>query len=275
MTDPIVPNSSSAGVILEPSKKKQCAPSKRWCFTWNNYQEGDTEMMIDKLRTISSKYIIGLECGEKGTPHLQGYIEFSRKLRPKPIFSDCIHWEKAKGNRQENLQYCSKENNYHTNFKMPKALKLININNMHFWQLWLLEHLYGDTDDRTVVWIWDEVGGIGKSQFAKFCCSKLNCICVGGKATDIFCGIARYNEAEGLYPEIVIIDCPRDKISYMNYGAIESVKNGLIFSGKYESAMCVFNSPHIVVFANSPPDESKYSKDRWIIKEIRDVHEPI
>jgi len=56
----------------------------------------------------------------------------------------------------------------------------------------------------------------------------------------------------------------------MNYGAIEQVKNGLVFSGKYESSMLIFNPPHVVIFANDTPDESMYSNDRWHIHKITD-----
>ena len=65
--------------------------------------------------------------------------------------------------------------------------------------------------------------------------------------------------------KMLIIDHPRSGGRF-NYGAVESISNGYFFSGKYESGMCVFNPPHIVVFSNMPPDKNneEISKDRII-----------
>ena len=52
----------------------------------------------------------------------------------------------------------------------------------------------------------------------------------------------------------------------MNYEVIESVKNGVVFSTKYESQMKVFKTPHVIIMANFAPDESKMSSDRWDIR---------
>jgi hypothetical protein len=57
----------------------------------------------------------------------------------------------------------------------------------------------------------------------------------------------------------------------VNYGAIEQIKNGLLFSGKYEGGQCVFNQPHVIVFANAEPKEEQMSMDRWDIREISPI----
>jgi hypothetical protein len=54
---------------------------------------------------------------------------------------------------------------------------------------------------------------------------------------------------------LVICDVPRAAGNFVNYGALEQVKNGLFFSSKYESEMAVFNPPHVICFANSKPKE--------------------
>ena len=58
------------------------------------------------------------------------------------------------------------------------------------------------------------------------------------------------------------MDLARDSHDYVNYGALEQLKNGLVYNTKYESGMRMFDTPHVVVFSNFPPDETKISPDR-------------
>ncbi len=66
----------------------------------------------------------------------------------------------------------------------------------------------------------------------------------------------------------MILDLPRHNVDYVNYGLLEQLKNGCMFSGKYEGGQFVFPIPHVVVFANQAPDMSKFSLDRWLIKSL-------
>jgi len=262
----LVLDSVGTGNTITVPKKKQCNPSKRWCFTLNNYKEGDIQLISAKC----AKYIIGKEVGESGTPHLQGYIEFDRRVRPMGIYTDMpgIHWEKCRGSREDNIKYCSKDGIYVTNLNIDKPLVLLKESDFYPWQKWLFNKLMEPANSRTVYWIYDEAGNIGKSSFAKMMCYAFNGIVVNGKANDMFQGISGYKESNGCYPGLIFVDCPRHNIDYMNYGGIETIKNGHVFSGKYESKQMFFNPPHVVCFANSPPDESKFSADRWCIKKV-------
>lgn len=93
---------------VEGNNRKRC---RAWCFTLNNYTEDDEKL----LSTIKCRYIIyGREVGDEGTPHLQGYVYFAsqktfarmKKLLPR------AHLEAAKGNPDQNIEYCSKDGNY-------------------------------------------------------------------------------------------------------------------------------------------------------------------
>jgi len=89
--------------------------SKKWCFTVNNPPEF-TEETAAALKQLTTFVIIGLETGESGTPHWQGYLETdNRKTRTalSKWFSDTLnlnpHLERSKGTAIENIKYCSKD----------------------------------------------------------------------------------------------------------------------------------------------------------------------
>lgn len=127
------------------------------------------------------------------------------------------------------------------------------------WQAALLTELAGPVDERKVFWVVDTTGGKGKTYLAKHL---VDChgafYCNGGKHADI---VYAY-QAE----RIVIFDYVRDAEQYVQYGVIEQLKNGCCFNSKYTSGMKRFEQPHVVVFSNFHPDQSKLSADRWDIR---------
>lgn len=65
--------------------------------------------------------------------------------------------------------------------------------------------------------------------------------------------------------KILIIDVPRSKAEHLQWSFVEQVKDGQLFSPKYESAMMYFEPPHVLVFMNEEPDMTQLSADRWKI----------
>lgn len=62
---------------------------------------------------------------------------------------------------------------------------------------------------------------------------------------------------------VVLWDVPRDSGDKINFGAMEAMKNGQCFSGKYQSVQKIFNIPHLVVFANCvPPSDPRRGLSR-------------
>jgi hypothetical protein len=56
-----------------------------------------------------------------------------------------------------------------------------------------------------------------------------------GKSNDMFNMLAKFSNKRKL---IIVVDAPRCISDYINYGAIEAIKNGLVCSGKYTSQPC-------------------------------------
>lgn len=81
--------------------------SRNICFTLNNPTENTVEWS-DKVRYA----VWQLEKGESGTPHLQGYVEFSAPVsytHCKTFLSQRVHLEKRYGTREQARVYCMKE----------------------------------------------------------------------------------------------------------------------------------------------------------------------
>ncbi len=258
------------GGPLKPGNTIRVSTSKNWCFTLNNYKEDDINNIIKGGPDY--KYIFQEEIGEKGTIHLQGFIKFNKRVRPKNLFNPKIHWEKCKGSEKQNIEYCTKLNTkngkIYTNMRLPKPLKLLKVEDMKKWQLEIIDIINRKPDDRKIYWYWDKIGNTGKSVLSKLLCAKYDALICSGKASDIKYLIVKYHEKTGIYPELLIFDIPRSMIDYMSWTGIEEVKNGCFCSSKYECNMVIMNCPHIICFANSEPDKDKLSIDRWIIREI-------
>ena len=98
----------SPGPVSQTPKSKG-APAKNWCFTLNNY----TDQELQQLKELDCAYIIiGKETGENETPHLQGYVQFERKIRfnqAKRAIGNRAHIEKARGTAERNKEYCAKD----------------------------------------------------------------------------------------------------------------------------------------------------------------------
>lgn len=277
MTENSSKSSSQRGnTIPSGFKKKQCSPAKGWCFTLNNYTCVEMEEVVAVLSSNSSnRYIFQEEIGESGTPHLQGYVKFHKKCRPFNLFkTKRIHWEKQKGTFQQAVDYCRKEEdrivgtNVRTNIKFPKPVKVIT--QLYPWQKEIVAMLKKEPDDRVIHWIYEYDGGVGKTALIKKVCVEMEGLCLCGKASDMKCAISKVFETNKAAEPIILINIPRShNIEYLSYSGIEQIKDGIFFSGKYESGMVIMNCPHLFIFANERPSVEKLSIDRWRIYQIK------
>lgn len=258
---------------------KQISPAKNWVFTLHNPRP---VFLHKQLSEHCSKFLFQEEtCPTTGELHLQGACVFKKKLRPLSLQLDPrIHWEKMKGTWQESVDYCSKEESravdsfrFHHGFLLPEPLRIIST--LRPWQQALVSTLTDasgnlkDASDRSIHWYWEPTGNVGKTALAKYLVHHFGALVVGGKGADCKYGVVSYKEQHGAFPKLIIYNVPRSfNTEFICWEALESIKDGLFYSTKYESAMACFNSPHVVVFANEYPDVSKLSQDRWIIKQI-------
>ena len=247
--------------------KSQVPLRKIHFFTINNYTTKFLDGLLDYFNNKSLKYQIQEETGENGTPHLQGVVMFSKELRstcwdPKSLG----HYEKLIGKWEDAVIYCSKfETRTGKQFSkgLPKPIKIIE--NLYEWQKQIETIYLGEPDDRKIYWFWENKGNIGKSAFVKYMVVKYKCLfCDGGKKADLI-NLVFNNDMDEC--KCVIWDLPRSSKGSISYASLEAIKNGMVCNTKYETGVKFFNSPHIFVFANFPPDKpEELSDDRWEIK---------
>lgn len=261
------------GGNTNPPPKKRCVPSARWCFTWNNYPEDAVETLETRFRYLGIEYIFGKEVGEKGTPHLQGYIETRGDLKIRPIekikIAGISKWIKAKGNRAHNTKYCSKDGDFYHSLllKPPRQLKLITPR--EGWQQDIVNLVQTEPDDRSIYWYWESTGGVGKTSLCKYLTVKYGAITLGGKAADIKNGIVDYVKTNGNTPDCVLVNITRSMEQFVSYEGLENIKDMYFYSGKYEGGQVCGPNPHLIIFANFPPADHKLSADHWHITELK------
>ena len=135
------------------------------------------------------------------------------------------------------------------------------------WQRAVYNLLNDPPDDRTVTWIFDRDGDTGKSVFAKYI-SSMNPKCLRVENVpmwDIALALDDHN--------IIIFDLPRQKDVNINfkYAILEQLKNGHIFSPKYQSKEKIFGNVHVVVMCNYLPEKKQLTLDRWKVLALTKV----
>lgn len=247
---------------------------RAWCITLNNWNNNDLTHLTHYLS--GGQYLIGEEIGKNGTPHLQGVFRLKNAVSfnalkdaiPKAHIEPCKNWKAS-------IQYCKKDGKFHTNILTKKRIedeynefmqKKYSAPIWRQFQKEILEIIDTPPDDRTIYWYWDEKGNSGKSFLCKYIEWKYPTIIANGKQSDIYNGIKCFLEEKKTYPKVILIDCPRCNSEYISYTALEKIKDGLFYSGKYEGGIIRLLPCHVFVFANCEPDYSKFSQDRYIVK---------
>lgn len=243
-------------------------------FTLNHFTDEEVQNLIEKFE--GCEYRFQEEVGTEGTPHLQGYVVFKnpRSFEALKKINKRAHWERTK-NIHAARNYCSKEDTATGRFwednvpekvkkpkKTPPRDPLAN-KNLHPWQAEVLGIINLEPDDRKIYWIVDEKGGAGKTSLCKHICltHPYEALYVGGKASDMKYAVTEFIQENNL--KIALFDFSRTQEDHISYQGIEEIKNGIFFSGKYESGMQIFDNPHVFCFANFEPDYTALSEDRW------------
>lgn len=104
--------------------------SNRWCFTLNNYSDADITSLSECGANVGRDGVppngirflcYGLERGDNGTPHVQGFVITESRFRLRGIRDflgayvgglGTAHYESARGSTEQNVTYCSKDGDF-------------------------------------------------------------------------------------------------------------------------------------------------------------------
>lgn len=261
-------------------------------FTWNKTDDTVEAEFIDdpekvgraiKEQFFDARFVYQLERGtETGRLHYQGNIHFTKTkrrplsvasaLRPKlkGIFLSC---DSTKGREQANF-YCMKNETkvagpWYDDSHVEEDWSYLQA--PRGWQLPLWRMLTAPAARRQMIWIWEEAGCTGKSEFGTYMEVHHKVIKLGlSTAPD---NLYAVSEMTANRPNGFIFDVPRSVPKRFDwaevYMSMEQIKDGNFLSTKYKPKKVLYSHcMHIVVFSNQAPDYSALSADRWRVYKI-------
>lgn len=133
------------------------------------------------------------------------------------------------------------------------------------WQATLEDRCRGPSDERKIEFYVNPDGKAGKTTFCRFMLTHY------GDVTQVL----RVGKRDDLAyvidcsKRIFLFDIPRQQMQYLRYEILESLKDQMIFSPKYESSSKMLREvPHVIVFCNEAPDMTALTDDRYVVNTI-------
>lgn len=147
-----------------------------------------------------------------------------------------------------------------------EGLDIVQEAELFDWQRELAAELGGLPHRRNVIWYIDMEGGCGKTEFCRFLVKNVQNVLflTSAAGKDLVHQVVKSKND----PKIIIMNVSRQAEGAFSYASVETIKDGLVFSGKYEGGTRLYPRPHVVIFANWMPDLTKLSLDRWDIRHL-------
>ena len=252
-----------------------------WVFSITWFAPSDSQSVAHKaFEHFAKKFVYQWErAPSTGALHCQGYVNLKKRSHPKgrqlakqlsAMGMKGVTCKPASSAGKVRLQqYCMKEE---TRVAGPWADRPIYMGadlvqvlaDPYPWQRTVTEMIAMPPDDRSIHWVHDQGGGIGKSKLVKALCFKKKAYKVPfGTASQIKTAVI----ARGVQ-RCYLVNMPRTlgKKEYVSdlISALEEIKDGMVSSGMYGKTQELFmECPHLWVFANCKAPRSMMSRDRW------------
>jgi len=244
------------------------------------------DMIKEFLIDISNCWCFQMEKGKiNGRYHYQGRMKLPDKnkkrkstlINMQPLWS----WTPTSNKNKNNMFYVQKEDTRIVGpwkdtdacFYLPKDLK--DVTKLLPWQ--------EDSDEMMKDWylrlirVYLGVGNDGKSTYCRYKCAtnkKWVWIppCDSQKQLMEFAYAEYKGKKRADWPEVIMFDIPKDieeKQYRMMFTAIEIIKSGWVYDGRYTSRKMMVDPPNIIVFANKVPYLKALTPDKWSLWKIQ------
>lgn len=253
----------------------------------------DYEALHTFLDGKAKKWVFQLEKGQTGYEHYQGRMSLIKKTtqaKANSLTEGKFNYLQPTTTKEHTKEafYVLKEQtrikppetdkdyNERKNIFVPKHMKNIKIDTLKPFQL----SIYNSVNDcRTINYLYNETGNIGKTTLADF--MELNnkgfrCPTVNDfkDIMQLVCNYCKDNEIRDIGH--LFLDMPKsqnkDKLTGI-YSAIEELKTGRLFDLRNHFKTWRIESPNIWVFSNKPPEFDALSVDRWKIWTVNNDNE--
>lgn len=147
-----------------------------------------------------------------------------------------------------------------------KTIKVKDFEELRDWQKELQKTLEEEPDNRKIIFVVDQDGGAGKTTFAKWYCRKHEDAQYLEASTKADMAYALQDDLRVLFVNVTR-SVDKSAHDYL-YSFLEAVKDGMVFSRKYESRVKYFGDVHVVVLMNSEPNRELLTCDRYHVLEL-------
>lgn len=256
--------------LIDPSQKgdlgntkKQISPAKNWCFTLNNYTEMEINIIDPLLKEYCDVAFYSKEHGsDNGTPHLQGYLRFKTKRRPKSVFKqvDRIHFSKARGSLEDNMAYCTKEAEFSFRIGVPRVPRVYSYQDLFPEQRAVVDYLQTEPDERTICVVCAGYGK-GKSSLCRYLMWYERALILTNTRRHSL-AVVLQNQDRSIFMFDLSAEFSEEPTSEF-FELLEELKNGIFCSGFMKhTAPCLIAHPHICIMSNTKPDGWCTSMDK-------------
>lgn len=290
------------GVIEKKIEKKKTDNAiQYWTMTYNSDEDGDNntlpskDLIIQFFEERGWRFCFQLEKVKRF--HYQGRIDILRENRCR--LKGVLSYFELAGFNTKNLTLTPESNNsisdggalFYTmklesriegfwcdaSFTPPvKPIKYMGedlecMNNPYPFQKLIIDDITNNKpDDRTITWIFNKSGNIGKSKLQKFLCWKYGVkrICMG-TATQIKTALCNVGARTAYVCNLPKVSGNQESQKDL-FSAFEDVKDGWISSNMYGKDQELFmKNPHLYIFSNEVPNMDYASIDRWKVYQIK------
>lgn len=264
-----------------PAKNKKEPLANYFSFRFTMEKVGSWDHLLRALKDEWTSARFQLEQGEKGQKHYQGVIHVKTRKRASQLqlwaldtypdlkFPHLDYLKRSYMPKKADAYVMKTESRIDGpwEFGMPVTLDIIKDDMLYPWQLDIVKIIEEEPDRRTIRWYWGGYG-IGKTQFCKYLSYKYGAIPLEGEKKHMLAVAAQHQTCK-----IFIIPLCKDD-DKPSYRAIEKIKDGYFMShfGTEQTKPVIMNSPHILIFANAPPNEEDkgFHPDKYVITQIYD-----